>query len=61
MPEATVDEDDGAVFGENEVGLAREGFVFRAVYGKPVTEAVEHGAQSQLGLGVASPDAGHDL
>ena len=61
VPEAAMDEDAGFVFGKDNIGLAREEFIFRTVYSKPVAEPVEHGAQSQLGLRVASPDAGHDL
>jgi hypothetical protein len=61
VPETAVDEDDGAVFRQDEVGSAGEGFVFRAVDGEAVAEAVEHRAQGQLRLGVAAADAGHDL
>ena len=61
VPEAAVDEDDGAVFRQDEVGPAGQGFVFRAVDGEAVAEAVEHRAQGQLRLGVAATDAGHDF
>ena len=42
VPEATVDENDGAIFRQNEVGSAWEGSVFRAVDGEAVAEPVEH-------------------
>ncbi len=42
MLEATVKEDDGAEFRQDEVGFAGEGLVFRAVDREPVAEAVEH-------------------
>lgn len=61
MPEAPVNEDDGAVFWQDEIGLAGELLIFRAVDGEAVPEVVEHRAQGQLRLGVATPDAGHDL
>ena len=61
VPEATVDEDHGAILGQDEVGFAGQGFVFRAVHREPVAEPVEHRAQGQFRLRVASPDAGHDL
>lgn len=38
VPEATVDEDDGFVFGEDDVGFAGEGFDVEA---EAVAEAVE--------------------
>jgi hypothetical protein len=56
-----VDEDDGAVLGEDDVGLAWEGAVFGAVDGEAEAEAVEEGTDGELGLGVARADAGHDL
>jgi DNA-binding transcriptional LysR family regulator len=61
VPEAAVDEDDGAVFRQDEVGFARERLVFGSMDGEAVAEAVEHGAQGQLGLGIAPTDARHDL
>ena len=61
VPEAAVDEDDGAVFRQDEVGFSGEGFVIRPVDGESVAEAVEHRSQGELRLGVASPDAGHDF
>ena len=42
VPEAAVDEDDGAVFRQDEVWLAGELFVFRAVHREPVAEPVKH-------------------
>lgn len=41
MPEASVDEDDGVVFRQDDVGFAGKGFVFRTVHGEAVAEAVE--------------------
>ena len=61
VPETAVDEDDGAVFREDEIGPAGQGFVFRAVDREAVAEAVEHRAQGELRLGVATADAGHDF
>ncbi len=61
VPEAAVDEDDGAVLGEDDVGLAWEGAVFRAVDGEAQAGAVEDGADGELRLGVARADAGHHV
>ena len=61
VPETTVDEDDGAVFRQDEVGLAGEQAVLRAVDGEAVGEAVEHGPQREFRFRVAPPDAGHDF
>lgn len=60
VPEAAMDEDDRAVLGQDEVGFAGEGPVIRAADGEAEAEAVEHGAQDELGPGVAAADAGHD-
>lgn len=61
VPKATVDEDDAAVFRQDDVGLAGEGSVERAVDGKAVAEAVEQRAESQFRRGVATVDARHDV
>lgn len=61
VPEAAVDEDDGAEFRQDEIGAAGEGFVFRAVHGEAVAETVEHGPEGELGFGVPAADAGHDV
>jgi hypothetical protein len=61
VPEAAVDEDDRAVFRQDEVGFAGEGAVFRAVDGEAVAEVVEHRAQGEFRFCVAPADAGHDL
>jgi len=58
-PEAAVDEDDGLVFREDDVRLAGEVFVFRAVDGEAVGEAVQEGAHGELGLRVAAADSAH--
>lgn len=57
VPEAAVDEDDRAVLGQDEVGFAGEEPVFRAADSEAEAEAVEHGAQDELGPGVAAADA----
>ena len=36
MPEAAVDEDERAVFRQDEIGFAGQGFVFRPVHRKAV-------------------------
>ena len=61
VPEATVDEDDGAVFRQDEIGFAGEGFVARSIDREAVAEAVEHRTQSQFGFRVPTADARHDL
>ncbi len=61
VPEASVDEDDGAVLGEDDVGFAWEGAVLGSVDGEAESEAVEDGADGELGLGVARADARHHL
>lgn len=60
VPEAAVDEDDRAVLGQDEVGFAGQGPVFRASDSKAVAETMEHGSQGELGPSVAAADAGHD-
>jgi len=61
VPEAAVDEDDGAVFRQDEVGFTGQGTVFRAVDGEAIAEPVEHRAQGEFRLGIATADAGHDI
>jgi hypothetical protein len=61
VPEAAVDKDDGAVFRQDEIGFAGQGFVFRPVDREAVAEPMEHRAHGEFGLGVAAADAGHDL
>ena len=61
MPEAAVDEDDGAVFRQDEIGFTGEGFVARAVDREAIAEAVEHRTQRQFGFRVPTADARHDL
>jgi hypothetical protein len=56
MPEAAVDEDDGFVFGEDDVGFSGEGFDVEA---EAVAEFVEEGADAEFGRGVFAFDAGH--
>ena len=61
VPEASMHEDDGIVFRQDDVGFAGEGLVFGAVDGEPVAEAVEHGADHEFGFGVFPLDAAHHL
>lgn len=56
VPEATVDEDDGAVFRQDEVGFAGKGFVFWPVYRESVAKVVQHRAQGEFRLGVPATD-----
>ena len=61
VPEAVVVEDDGAVFRQNDVGFAGEGFVLWAVDREAVGETVEHRAQDQFRLRFPPADAGQYL
>ena len=61
VPETAVDEYHGAVFGENHIRPARQGFVPRAVHGEAVTQAVEHGTHGAFRFRVAAPYPGHDI
>lgn len=56
VPEAAVDEDDGAVFGEDDVGFAGEASVVDAV---AEAQAPEGFAEEQLRLGGGGVDGGH--
>jgi hypothetical protein len=56
VPKAAVDEDDGFVFGKDDVGAA--GKVF-GVEAEAEAESVKDGADEDLGLGVLAFDAGH--
>ena len=58
VPEAAVDEDDGAVFGEDDVGFAGEASVVDAV---AEAQAPEGFAEEQLRLGGGRVDGGHVL
>lgn len=59
VPEAAMDEDDAMVFGQNDVRLSRQGFVFRTVYGKAISEGVEDAARDQFWLRVTSFHSTH--
>lgn len=59
VPEAAVDEDDGFVFGKNNIRLTRKCAVQRAVDCKSVTHAVEHGTDNQFRFGILRPDPAH--
>ena len=56
MPEAAVNEDDGFVFGKNDVGTTGEVF---AVETKAVTHAVKERSDEDLGLCVFALDSRH--
>lgn len=56
MPEAAVDEDDGFVFGEDDVGFAGKVFDMEA---EAVAHLVEEGTNEHLGLGAFAFDPGH--
>jgi len=56
MPETTMDEDSGVVFGKNEVGPARE---IPPVQTKPETTAVQKPADQDLRLRILGPYSGH--
>lgn len=55
-PEASVDEDHGSVFREDDVRFARQKFVAWTVDRESVAEAVEHRAQCEFRLRVPAPD-----
>ncbi len=56
VPEAAVDEDDGAALGQHQVGLAGEVFVVEPV---PVIPAPQLGPHNLLRGRVPGADAGH--
>ena len=56
VPKAAVDEDDGAVLGQHEVGFAGKAFVVESV---PVTPAPQLGPHNLLRSRVTGADAGH--
>lgn len=56
MPEAAVNEDDGFVFGQDNVGTARE---FGVVEAEAVAEAVEEGADEEFGLRILVKNSSH--
>ena len=60
VPEAPVNEDDGAVFWQDEIGFAGQVLVFWTIDGEAVAKVVEHRAQGQFRLCVVPPDAGHE-
>ena len=59
VPEAAVDEDDGPVLRQDEVGPAGEPAVPRAADGEAIAQAVEHRADDELRPGIAAADARH--
>lgn len=56
MPEAAVDEDDGFVFGQNNVGFAREIFNVQA---KAVAHPMEQAPDDEFGGRVFTTNAAH--
>lgn len=58
VPEAAVDEDGGAIFGEDDVGLAGKASIVDAV---TEAQAPEGFAKEQLRLGGGGVDGGHVL
>src|ERR1043165_2660520 len=56
MPKAAVNEDDGLVFRENDVGASGE---FFSVQTKTVAEPMQQRANAFLGRGVLAPNAAH--
>lgn len=61
VPEAAVNEDHRAVFRQHQIRATGKQAVERAVDGETIAKAVEHRTQGEFRLGIASPDAGHDL
>lgn len=61
MPEAAVDEDYGSVFWQDDIGLAWEATVFRAVHREAVAEPMEHRTHGDFRFRVAATDPRHDL
>lgn len=57
MPEAAVDEDDGAVPRQHDVGRSGE---VADMESEAIPGAVEHGANRQFRAGILAPDLGHD-
>jgi hypothetical protein len=58
MPEATVNEDDGTIAGQDDVGGAGKVATLEA---KTVAERVKGTARGEFGFSVTSPYAGHTL
>ena len=61
VPEAAMDEDNGSVAGQDEIGPAGELLVFRPVQGEAVAMEVEQRTDDPLRPCVGTADAGHDL
>ena len=60
VPVATVDEDDGPVFRQNDIGTAGELFVQRSVYGEAEAMTMKKRPEQAFGPGVLPRDSGHD-
>lgn len=56
VPEAAVNEDDGFVFGQDDVGTAGQ---FAVVQPEAVAHSMQQGADDDFGLGVARADSAH--
>jgi hypothetical protein len=59
VPEAAVDKNHRLVIWQNNVGLAGELFVLRAVDGETIAHGVQDGSHHALGLRVFAADAAH--
>ena len=57
MPEATVDENNGTVFRQHQVGSARQ---IAAMDTESVSKPVDEASHGDFGTGIPSFDAGHD-
>lgn len=60
VPVAAVDEDDGLVLWEDNIGAAGELFILRSVHGEAEATAVQERSQQAFRLGVLPRDPGHD-
>jgi hypothetical protein len=58
MPEATVNENHSAIFGQNNVWRARE---VGPMEPEPKTHRVQRLSDGNFGLRIRSPDCSHDL
>jgi len=58
VPEAAVDEDNGLVFAQDDIGFTRQIFAMQA---EAVAGAVEHGADEEFGLCILSANLAHQL
>jgi len=59
VPETAVDENDSAVFREDDIRPAGKFFVFRSVDGEAVAEFVEQRTDDDFRFGIFIPDPAH--